>query len=85
MNKKLLTLAVAAALAAPTMASAEAILYGKMNVSLDYQTIDNYAVAPLYNDTRPAGYDLNGESFPGYAGRRCVGRTGRSALFTPAA
>lgn len=46
MNKKLLTLAVAAALAAPGFASAEAIMYGKMNVSLDYQNVDNI-IRPL--------------------------------------
>ena len=47
MNKKLLTLAVAAALAAPAIASAEAIMYGKMNVSLDYENIDNVIAARL--------------------------------------
>ena len=36
MNKKLVTLAVAAALAAPAIASADAILYGKLNVAIDY-------------------------------------------------
>jgi predicted porin len=41
MNKKLLTLAVAAALAAPAVASAEAILYGKVHVSLDYAEVNN--------------------------------------------
>jgi predicted porin len=50
MNKKLLTLAVAATLAAPAIASAEAIMYGKMNVSLDYQEIDN-VISPLYNNS----------------------------------
>jgi predicted porin len=41
MNKKLLTLAVAAALAAPAIASAEAIMYGKLHVSLDYADVTN--------------------------------------------
>jgi len=50
MNKKLLTLAVAAAMAAPAIASAEAILYGKLNVSLDYEKIDN-VIAPVYNNS----------------------------------
>lgn len=36
MNKKLVTLAVAAALAAPAVASADAILYGKLNVGINY-------------------------------------------------
>jgi predicted porin len=41
MNKKLLTLAVAAALTAPTAAMAEAILYGKLHVSVDYTDVDS--------------------------------------------
>ncbi len=57
MNKKLLTLAVAAAMAVPAIASAEAILYGKVNVSLDYIDVDQNAmffrpgrqVGPQYN------------------------------------
>jgi predicted porin len=46
MNKKLLTLAVAAALAAPGLASAEAIMYGKLHVSLDWADVTN-VVRPL--------------------------------------
>jgi predicted porin len=53
MNKKLLTLAVAATLAAPAIASAEAIMYGKLNVSLDYQEIDN-VIRPVYNNSAEA-------------------------------
>ncbi|WP_295452372.1 porin [uncultured Thiodictyon sp.] len=58
MNKKLLTLAVATALAVPAYtASAEAILYGKVNVSLDYINVSQNAtyfrpgntVSPLFN------------------------------------
>jgi predicted porin len=41
MNKKLLTLAVAAAMVAPGAAMAEAVLYGKLNVSLDYAEVKN--------------------------------------------
>lgn len=48
MNKKLISLAVAAALVAPAAAMADAILYGKMNVSLDYIDMDN-AIAPVAN------------------------------------
>lgn len=40
MNKKLVTLAVAAALAAPAVASADAVLYGKLNVGLSYLNQD---------------------------------------------
>lgn len=53
MNKKLLTLAVAAALAAPAIASAEAILYGKVHVSLDYADVTN-VVLPEYGFARDA-------------------------------
>ena len=48
MNKKLISLAVAAALVAPAAAMADAILYGKVNVSLDYVDMTN-AVAPYAN------------------------------------
>jgi predicted porin len=41
MKQKLITLAVAAAIAAPVTASAEAILYGKLNVSIDYADVKN--------------------------------------------
>jgi predicted porin len=42
MNKKLITLAVAAALAAPAAAMAEATLYGKVHVSIDYVDVDRF-------------------------------------------
>lgn len=51
MQKKLLTLAVAAAMAAPAAAMAEATLYGKLNMSIDYADVDNVNVR---------GTDLNG-------------------------
>ena len=41
MNRKLISLAVAAALVAPAAAMADAVLYGKLNVSLDYVDVDN--------------------------------------------
>jgi predicted porin len=47
MNKKLISLAVAAALVAPAAAMAEATLYGKLNVSLDYASVTN-VVLPTY-------------------------------------
>jgi predicted porin len=48
MNKKLLTLAVAAAMVAPGAAMAEAVLYGKLNVSLDYADVTN-VVLPTFS------------------------------------
>jgi predicted porin len=54
MKKKLLTLAVAAAVAAPALASAEAIMYGKMNVSIDYADVKNQ-ILPFFDvQTQPA-------------------------------
>jgi predicted porin len=79
MNKKFITLAVAAALAAPGLASAEAILYGKVNVSLDYADVTN-AIAPTFGLERDENGDVifdrngfptfvqltEGESFKGW-------------------
>jgi predicted porin len=45
MNKKLITLAVAAAMAAPAAAMADATLYGKINMSIDYVDVDANALA----------------------------------------
>lgn len=43
MNKKLITLAVSAAMAAPAAALAEATIYGKLNNSLDYVNVEQNA------------------------------------------
>jgi predicted porin len=43
MNKKLITLAVAAAMAAPVAAMADATMYGKIHLSIDYVDVDEYA------------------------------------------
>ncbi|MFP4496249.1 MAG: porin, partial [Halochromatium sp.] len=50
------TLAVAAAMAAPAAAIAEATLYGKLNMSIDYADVDN-AIGTYYADPNgnPAG------------------------------
>jgi len=47
MNKKLITLAVAAAMAAPAAALAEATIYGQAHVSLDYADVNN-VILPTY-------------------------------------
>jgi predicted porin len=57
MNKRLITLAVAAALVAPTAAMADAILYGKLHVSVDYADVTN-AIAPTYGFDRDANGDV---------------------------
>ena len=41
MNKKLLSMAVAAAMVAPTAAMAEAVLYGKLHMSIDWADVEN--------------------------------------------
>ena len=58
MNKKLLTLAVASAMAVPAVASAEAVLYGKLNVSVDYINVDKNATffRPGMESLRPQFY-----------------------------
>ncbi len=65
MNKKFITLAVAAALAAPGLASAEAIIYGKVNVSLDYASVTN-VIAPEYGLAQDSNGDviLDENGFP---------------------
>jgi predicted porin len=55
MNKKLITLAVAAAMAAPAAAMAEATLYGVINQTIDYIDQDD-------------GTDLKGNEVKGYQG-----------------
>ena len=59
MNKKLVTLAVAAAMAAPAAAMAEATLYGKLHVSIDYADVTN-VIAPEFETetiTLPSGVE----------------------------
>jgi len=67
MNKKLLSLAVAAALVAPAAAMADATLYGKLNVSLDYVDVTNailpvpnYLPVSVLNVPSPSIWALNG-------------------------
>jgi len=57
MNKKLITLAVAAAMTAPAAALADATLYGKLNVSIDYFDVDQGFKGWALN----GGTDLPGE------------------------
>jgi len=44
MNKKIITLAVAAAMAAPATVLADAVLYGKIHAAIDYVDVDHNAV-----------------------------------------
>jgi predicted porin len=82
MNKKLITLAVAAALAAPAAAMADATLYGKINMSIDYVQTDANAffygpgtvtftpeeAIPSFRSTRPWGVGPRSPVLP-YGGR----------------
>lgn len=64
MKNKLIGMAVAAAMVAPAAAMAEAILYGKMHVSIDYADVKNAASLPVY---RADGTKvLNGTDFKGW-------------------
>jgi len=66
MNKRLVTLAVAAALASPVAAMADATIYGKLNVSIDYANVDD-VIAPTYSPTgKPIAPNYNGEDFNGW-------------------
>ncbi|MBK5929682.1 porin [Halochromatium salexigens] len=63
MQKKLLTLAVAAALAAPAAAMAEATLYGKLHMSIDYADVDN-AHGLTYERDAAGNIQLDGKGNP---------------------
>jgi predicted porin len=72
MNKKLINLAVAAAIAAPAAAMADATLYGVINQSIDYIDQDDFQVfnpETGLNETPPGG-----EGFSGWAIDRTDGR-----------
>jgi predicted porin len=60
MNKKLISLAVAAALVAPAAAMADATLYGKMNISIDYFDVNDVGTLKGFN-----GWTMNGRLNPG--------------------
>jgi len=53
MQKKILTLAIAAAMVAPAAAMAEATLYGKLNMSIDYADVTDAAVSGTDADGNP--------------------------------
>lgn len=78
MNKKLITLAVAAAMTAPAAAFAEATIYGTLHESIDYVDVDEYALwgavpisasgrASLVNASRAYGFGVI-DGFPGGIG-----------------
>jgi len=88
MNKKLITLAVAAALAAPAAAMADATLYGKINMSIDYVQTDANAfdygsgtvtftpqeAIPSYRSTSPTVvYPFGGRLYPLTSGQKYYG------------
>jgi len=74
MTKKLLTLAVAAAMAAPAIVFAEAILYGRLNVSLDYIDVDQNA--PFFRPGRQVGPTFNMATFRGAGTYNAVSNLG---------
>jgi len=59
MNKKLITLAVTAALVAPAAAMADATLYGKLNVSIDYFDIQQTDAQKALGVNTYKGWTLN--------------------------
>ena len=71
MNKKLLSMAVAAAMVAPTAAMAEAVLYGKLHMSIDWADVENGF----------DGWGLNGRgSLPGEGRANRIGVKGSEDL-----
>ncbi len=66
MNKKLLTLAVAAAMVAPTAAMAEAIMYGKLHVSIDWADVVGYGTAPVVNPVTGEIIGVASEKYKGW-------------------
>ena len=60
MMKKLIPLAVAAAMAAPAAALADATIYGKLHVSIDYVDLDDYVTWPGYLPAGHTGADVVG-------------------------
>ncbi len=71
MNKKLTTLAVAAAMAAPVAAMADATLYGTLHVSIDYADVKNAASLPIYD--RDGVRIADGQDFKGWGVNRGSG------------
>lgn len=67
MNRKLISLAVAAALVAPAAAMADAVLYGRVHVSLDYQNVDN-VIQPIYNNSATNAFTFQNVTTPAFAG-----------------
>ncbi len=72
MNKKLLSLAVATAMVAPTAAMADAILYGKVHMSIDWANVEGNGFE---------GWGLNGRgAIPGESRANRIGVKGSEDL-----
>ena len=78
MNKKLITLAVAAAMVAPAAAMADATLYGKLHQSIDYISVDD-ARAILEDDTGQR-FLIEGKGFAGWTVGAAEGNIPRPGL-----
>jgi len=68
MNKKLVTLAVATALAAPAAAMADAVLYGKLNVGINYVDQDGGFEGWGLSDNKAAYPTVNAYATPSRQG-----------------
>ncbi len=90
MKKNLISMAVAAAMIAPGAAMAEAILYGKLHVSIDYADVKNAASLPVFArdgrrlqsgvDFKGWGVSRNGTFMPGEGRSNRVGVKGSEDL-----
>jgi predicted porin len=77
MKKKLISMAVAAAMVAPAAAMAEAILYGKLHVSIDYADVKNVIGR---EDFKGWGVNATGEYMPGAGRAQRIGVKGSEDL-----
>lgn len=80
MNKKILSLAVAAAMVAPTAAMAEAVLYGKLHMSIDWASVDHADISGV-KPKKFNGWGLNGGgALPGASRANRIGVKGSEDL-----
>jgi len=80
MNKKLLSMAVAAAMVAPTAAMADAVLYGKLHMSIDWASVEGADTSGV-KPKKFNGWGLNGGgSLPGVGRANRIGIKGSEDL-----
>ncbi|ADC63804.1 porin [Allochromatium vinosum] len=80
MNKKLLSMAVAAAMVAPTAAMADAVLYGKLHMSIDWASVEGADTSGV-KPKKFNGWGVNGGAgIPGEGRANRIGVKGSEDL-----